>query len=106
MLDRKKTEEGRKNNPSVGYRAMKAIRAKCLDCCAGQQSEVDKCESVSCSLWPLRYGKQPRKDKGTFHAGRVMAGLTVRELADARVASAALNADAEFVKEVSGTVER
>ncbi|WP_037470644.1 hypothetical protein [Sinorhizobium fredii] len=38
---------------------MKAIREKCLDCCAGQPSEVRACESVHCALWPFRSGTHP-----------------------------------------------
>lgn len=34
----------------------KAIRAKCRDCCGGDDSEVRKCVAVSCALWPLRMG--------------------------------------------------
>jgi len=36
---------------------MKAIREKCVDCCAGQFSEIQRCESVACALWPFRAGK-------------------------------------------------
>ncbi|WP_313349350.1 hypothetical protein [Paracoccus sp. (in: a-proteobacteria)] len=42
--------------PLVG---MKAIRAKCLDCCGGNAAEVRKCVIPDCPLWPLRMGKQP-----------------------------------------------
>jgi hypothetical protein len=35
----------------------KVIRSKCLDCCAGSESEVRKCTAVSCVLWPYRMGK-------------------------------------------------
>lgn len=38
---------------------MKAIREKCLDCCAGQPGEVRHCESVKCALWPFRSGAHP-----------------------------------------------
>ena len=38
---------------------MKAIREKCLDCCVGQISGVQRCEALKCSLWPLRAGKHP-----------------------------------------------
>ena len=38
---------------------MKAIRAKCLDCCSGSQGEVRKCTAVDCALWPLRMGSNP-----------------------------------------------
>jgi len=35
------------------------IRAKCLDCCCYQASEVDRCTAVACSLWPYRFGTNP-----------------------------------------------
>lgn len=44
-------------DPLVG---MKAIRAKCLDCSGGLFSEVRKCVCVTCPLWPLRMGFQPK----------------------------------------------
>ena len=40
----------------------KAIRAKCLDCCCGSESEVRKCVQHDCPLWPMRMGRNP------FHA--------------------------------------
>lgn len=36
-----------------------AVRAKCLDCCGHDQSEVRKCVSVDCPLWPFRMNKNP-----------------------------------------------
>lgn len=41
---------------------IKAIRAKCIDCCCGDQTEVRKCVSMACPLWPYRMGHNP------FHA--------------------------------------
>lgn len=38
---------------------IKAIRAKCLDCCGGSEAEVRKCVSVTCPLWPMRMGRNP-----------------------------------------------
>lgn len=38
---------------------MKAIREKCLDCCARQIVEIRLCESVNCALWPFRSGVHP-----------------------------------------------
>jgi hypothetical protein len=38
---------------------MRAIRAKCLDCCGGEVAEARKCTSVACPLWPLRFGVFP-----------------------------------------------
>ena len=36
---------------------IKAIRAKCLECCGNQPSEVRKCTATDCPLWPFRFGK-------------------------------------------------
>ena len=38
----------------------KAIRLKCIDCCAGNMAEVRKCPAVSCPLWRYRMGKEIR----------------------------------------------
>jgi hypothetical protein len=48
---------------------IRAIRAKCLDCCGGSTAEVRKCVAIGCPNWPLRMGRNP------FH-GR--AGRRVR----------------------------
>ena len=40
---------------------VKSIRVKCLDCCAGQASEVRNCEINECSLFPFRMGKNPNR---------------------------------------------
>ena len=39
---------------------LKAVRAKCLDCCCGNASEVRKCLSTACPLWPLRMASVPK----------------------------------------------
>lgn len=36
-----------------------AIRARCLDCCAGSVAEVRSCVSGTCALWPYRMNKNP-----------------------------------------------
>jgi hypothetical protein len=36
-----------------------AIRAKCLDCCCEQRSEVACCTLTHCALWPFRMGTNP-----------------------------------------------
>jgi hypothetical protein len=38
---------------------LKAIRAKCIDCCRGAVSEVAKCTAINCPLWPFRMGANP-----------------------------------------------
>ncbi len=38
---------------------IKAIRAKCLDCCCGSAKEVELCPIPDCTLYPYRFGKNP-----------------------------------------------
>lgn len=38
---------------------VKAVRAKCLDCCCGSTKEVAECPSANCALWKFRFGCQP-----------------------------------------------
>ena len=40
---------------------LKAIRAKCIDCCCGQLKEVKLCPSDDCSLWIYRFGHNPNR---------------------------------------------
>lgn len=40
----------------------KAIRLKCLDCSAQQQSEVKQCPCTDCSLWRYRMGHEERDE--------------------------------------------
>lgn len=42
---------------------VKAIRAKCLDCCCGQANEVKECPITDCPLHAFRYGKNPYRTK-------------------------------------------
>lgn len=44
---------------------IKAIRAKCLDCCCGQYVEVRNCNVKSCPLHEYRHGKRPKKEEYT-----------------------------------------
>ena len=39
----------------------KAIRAKCLECCAGNSAEVRRCRITDCALWPWRSGKRTHR---------------------------------------------
>lgn len=38
---------------------IKAIRAKCLDCCCGQVKEIRECTLCKCTLHPYRMGRRP-----------------------------------------------
>jgi len=39
---------------------MKAIRAKCIDCCCGSVYEPARCTALKCPLHPYRKGKRPK----------------------------------------------
>lgn len=41
---------------------VKAIRAKCIDCCCGEKKEIRECNMIECPLWPYRMGKRPTVD--------------------------------------------
>jgi len=61
---------------SLKFRAhnpLKAIRAKCLDCCGGNAAEIRKCVAVECDLWPFRMGTNP------FRKRRVLSTEQKRE---------------------------
>jgi len=47
---------------STVLRPLKAIRAKCLDCCSGAYSDIRTCEIYDCPLWAYRMGKRPAPD--------------------------------------------
>jgi hypothetical protein len=40
---------------------LKAIRAKCIDCCCGQRREVTLCPCETCPLYGFRAGHRPRR---------------------------------------------
>jgi hypothetical protein len=56
---------------------VKAIRARCLDCCCDQPSEVRKCVSVECPNWPFRMGTNPFRQKRRLSAEH-KRGITER----------------------------
>lgn len=39
---------------------LKAIRAKCIDCCCGSRFEVKMCSCADCPLYPYRLGHRPK----------------------------------------------
>ena len=44
----------------------KAIRLKCLDCCADQSAEVRKCPAEHCPLWRYRMGKEIKSENDEY----------------------------------------
>ena len=39
---------------------LKAIRAKCIDCCCGQLHDIRECTLMKCPLHPYRMGRRPK----------------------------------------------
>lgn len=44
---------------------IKAIRAKCLECCNGQVKEVRFCPIKKCALYEYRFGHRPKGEETT-----------------------------------------
>ena len=45
---------------------LKAIRAKCLDCCCDSANEVKLCTAAKCPLHEFRFGKNPFAKKREY----------------------------------------
>lgn len=45
---------------------MRAIRLKCLECCAGQRLEVRECLLKTCPLYGYRMGHRPKGEQFTI----------------------------------------
>ena len=50
---------------------VKAIRARCLDCCCGDASEVRKCVATDCPSWPFRMGTNPFRKKPVYSEAEI-----------------------------------
>lgn len=53
------------------------IRKRCLECCSGSYTEVEKCTSgpnaapySTCALWPYRLGIDPNPSEARVEAGK------------------------------------
>lgn len=67
---------------AIGHEKMpilKAIREKCMDC-SFSQSEVRKCTSFGCALWPYRMGSNPFSER-TGNPDALLAARAAREQA-------------------------
>jgi hypothetical protein len=60
---------------------LRVIRAKCIDCSGGSESEARKCTAIGCALWPYRMASNP------FRTPREMTEEQ-REAGAARLAAA------------------
>src|SRR5215472_7875577 len=61
---------------------LQALRARSLDCCAYQETEVALCPALQCPPWPYRMGthlwRRPTSEVGREVAGLVMTNLNFR----------------------------
>jgi len=56
---------------------MKAIRAKCIDCCGGHIYEPRHCTAEKCPLHPYRMGHKPKRINDTAgHSSTSECGAT------------------------------
>lgn len=70
-------------NEEKNMTPIKAIKAKCLDCCCGQREEVKLCPVEDCPLWTFRLGKNPNRSRNMTDEQRKAAA---ERLAKARMA--------------------
>ena len=71
---------------------LKAIRAKCLECCCGSAYEVKHCPIKSCPLYDLRFGKSGRTRSMTEEQKQAAA----ERLKSARLAKKSLTNNEEI----------
>jgi hypothetical protein len=58
---------------------LRALRARCLDCCGHQEKEVALCPAVDCPSWPFRMGTDPWR-KPASEARREAARRTMTDI--------------------------
>ena len=58
---------------------MKAVRAKCLDCCGGNKSVIPVCGILNCPLYPFRLGKNPNRIRNMTDEQRQAASERMRK---------------------------
>ena len=66
---------------------IKAIRAKCLDCCCGQANEVKLCTCKDCPLYAFRFGKNPYHTRQYTEEQRQAMTERLRKVNEAREAN-------------------
>lgn len=82
---------------AAGHKPMsplRALRLRCVDCCADQPNEVRLCTAVTCPSWPFRMGANPWREVSD---GRREAGLRLaaRQARGAQNRKSDLSADAK-----------
>ena len=71
---------------------LKAIRAKCLECCCGSAYEVKNCIIHDCELYPFRLGSNPFRTRSMTDEQKQ---ATAERLKSARLAKKLLNNNEE-----------
>ena len=72
---------------------LKAIRAKCLDCCCGSAYEVKNCVIHDCELYPFRLGSNPFRTRSMTDEQKQAAA---ERLKSARMAKKSLTNNEEI----------
>ena len=57
----------------------KAIKAKCLDCCCGQMSEVKNCLVIRCPLYNFRNGHNPFSKRNMSEEQKMAAKIRMQK---------------------------
>ena len=57
----------------------KAIKAKCLDCCCGQMSEVKNCLVIRCPLYNFRNGHNPFSKRSMSEEQKIAAKIRMQK---------------------------
>lgn len=68
---------------------LRAVRRNCIDCSGGSETEVRKCVTTQCPLWPFRMGSNPLNRREVSEEQR---GAMRSRLAAARATRAAVPA--------------
>jgi hypothetical protein len=63
---------------------LRVIRAKCLDCSTGMESEVRKCTAIGCAMWPYRMVTNPFRAPRELNPEQREAGVARLAAARAR----------------------
>lgn len=85
------------------YTPMKAIRRKCLDCCADSSQEVSLCPVHNCSLHPYRFGRRPGAVKREATPGQIERLRKAREARlNGRISDSSLSENREKSAKAEG----
>ena len=73
---------------------LKAVRARCLDCCCYQSGEVRLCTATGCALWTYRLGIDPTPSRRSAAKNFVPAERNLGEETGKAASGTASTADA------------